>query len=281
MKKYLVLTLLSLSSSLFAIGDNPDTLAQDETAPLSQQASVTDMTLKNILPRFDWHLVIANDSHDKTLSGVITQGHPPITLRFDSNQLLSVTNTCNQLSAGFSINEGDNGLVIGQVAQTMRACIDPDMALKDDAMIALLSNLTESRVVSAQNEKTPELILTDKNGNRFVFTGVMTPEAYFNQTGEVMFLEVSAETVACDLPEANSQCLQIREIQYDENYRQIIPNETWIAYPNQIAGYTHTAGTRNIIRVKRFVHDENTPKDTTKPNPFYSLELVVEASNVN
>ncbi|SET03663.1 META domain-containing protein [Thorsellia anophelis] len=298
MNKFFALTLLALSFNSFAMGGKPEvespvvkesdkqvTESADITSKEITSAEASSVNLSQILPKYQWHLISAQNQEGEALKGVIVEGTPNIEMLFNDNSMI-VRNTCNQLMAGYSVESTGSLLKVGQIAQTMRACIDPDMALKDDAMIALLSNLNtvsvEQVATQVTTDDTVTLVMTDNNSNVFRFNGVLTPEAYFGQAGQQMFLEISPDHVACELPVANSQCIQIREIVYDESFRQSVPDPTWIVYPNAIDGFMHEAGQRNIVRVKRFTHlSEQAQSNSLKPDPFYVLELVVESSIAN
>lgn len=292
MNKFVALSLLAISINTFAMAGKPqveepvvateqnsDKLAK--TTEITSPEAVSTVNLSQILPKYHWRLVSAQDVKSENLKGVIVEGTPNIEMMFIDNSI-SIRNTCNQMMASYTVDASGTQLQFGQIAQTMRACVDPEMALKDDAMIALLSNLKTVNIDQAADNGPIALSMIDQNGNLFRFNGVLTPESYFGQAGKEMFLEISPQHVACDLPVANSQCIQIREIVYDESFRQSVPDPTWIVYPNAIDGFNHEAGLRNIVRVKRFTHSsETTPTDTSRPDPFYVLELVVESSIVN
>ena len=53
-------------------------------------------------------------------------------------------------------------------------------------------------------------------------------------------------------PSGDGLCLQVREITFDEKGLRVGTPGEFQAFSGTIEGYTHQAGTRNILRVKRF-----------------------------
>jgi len=67
------------------------------------------------------------------------------------------------------------------------------------------------------------------------------------------------------------QCLQVRELKYDKNGVAVGAPGEWKPLSQNIKGYTHEAGIRNVLRVKRF---------NVKNSTAYVLDLVVESEVV-
>jgi hypothetical protein len=74
-----------------------------------------------------------------------------------------------------------------------------------------------------------------------------------------------------------SQCLQVRDRSFDEHG---LPSGTpgeWHPLNQDIEGYTHEPGIRNVLRVKRFTI-QNPPANS--PSSAYVLDMVVESEKV-
>jgi hypothetical protein len=75
----------------------------------------------------------------------------------------------------------------------------------------------------------------------------------------------------------NKQCLQVRERHYDEHGLQTGTPGDWQPLYQDIEGYTHEDGIRNVLRVKRYTI-KNPPADA--PSTAYVLDTVVESEKV-
>jgi hypothetical protein len=75
----------------------------------------------------------------------------------------------------------------------------------------------------------------------------------------------------------NAQCLLVRERFFDEQGLAAGTPGQWQPLNQDIEGYTHTPGIRNVVRVKRFTI-KNPPADG--PSTAYVLDLVVESEKV-
>ncbi|MBP7647899.1 MAG: DUF4377 domain-containing protein, partial [Comamonas sp.] len=75
----------------------------------------------------------------------------------------------------------------------------------------------------------------------------------------------------------NAQCLQVRELKYNEQGLKQSTG-TWENFYGTIEGYTHQAGVRNVLRIKRFTRPEPVPADASKY--VYILDMTVESETV-
>ena len=73
------------------------------------------------------------------------------------------------------------------------------------------------------------------------------------------------------------RCLWVRERKYDANGVALAPTEDWHFLYQDIEGYTHEAGIRNVVRIHKF-DIKNPPADA--PSVAYVLDLVVESELV-
>ena len=123
----------------------------------------------------------------------------------------------------------------------------------------------------------PSLRLMAPTGARLVLTGEATHEARYGP-GTLIFLEVAAQTVACkSAPSAAAVCLQVRERKYDAQGLVVGTPGEWRPFSDSIEGFTHQAGERKVLRVKRF---ERKPAAGGGSAFVYVLDLVVETEIV-
>ena len=160
--------------------------------------------------------------------------------------------------------------------RTMMACPDAALAALDDA---LTQRLQGSLDLSLQAGGTPpRLQLVTPSGDTLSFTGLPTAESRFGGPGETAFLEVAAQTVPCNQPlMPGKQCLLVRERRFDEQGLPAGTPGAWQPLYQDIEGYTHEPGIRNVLRVKRYPV-RNPPADG--PSVAYVLDLVVESEKV-
>lgn len=244
--------------------DPPATATSTTSAPATRSSS---------LAQYHWQLNNAIDSNGKRIDSLFVREDRPLQLDFTQDRL-NVVNSCNSLGASYTIRKGQ--LQIGSMISTMMACHDPALAGLDDAVSRRLQGSLGISMLAGGN--APHLQLVTANGDTLSFVGMPTAQTRFGGPGATVFLEVAAQTVPCNHPLIpNKQCLQVREIHYDE---QGLPTGTpgeWQPLNQDIEGYTHTPGIRNVLRVKRYTLD-NPPADG--PSTAYVLDLVVQSETV-
>jgi hypothetical protein len=104
-----------------------------------------------------------------------------------------------------------------------------------------------------------------------------TPEALYGPATQI-FMEVAAQRIACQNPlNGDTLCLQVRERQYDAQGLVVGVPGVWRPLYESIEGYTHTAGVRNVLRIKRFQRGAAAPGGASA---VYVLDLVVESETV-
>jgi hypothetical protein len=173
---------------------------------------------------------------------------------------------------GGSYAVADGTLTVGRLASTMMACADPKlMALDREAGKRLEGAL--SMALAAGD--VSQLTLINAAGDRLVFAGTPTAEARFGGPGERVFLEVAAQTGPCSHPLIpDMQCLQVRELKYDEKGLKIGTPGPFGNFYATIEGYTHQPGVRNVLRVNRY-EIKDPPADA--PSQAFVLDMVVES----
>jgi len=227
-----------------------------------------------LLGAYHWQLTNATDSTGQRIDALFVRPDKPIQLDFSAGRL-SVSNSCNNLGGGYNINNGR--LQMSPMVSTMMACFDPALAALDDAITQRLQGSPRLNLQADAN--TPHLQLITERRDTLSFTGLPTPETRYGGPGQTVFMEVAAHTVPCHHPlMPGKQCLQVRERHFDKNGLPAGTPGAWHPLYQDIDGYTHEPGIRNVIRVKRFAI-RNAPADA--PSVAYVLDLVVESHQVS
>lgn len=236
-------------------------------APAAAAGAPAAADVAGQLPRFHWQLAEATDGRGQKLSALFA-GDAPIQLDFAEGRV-SVDHLCNRMGGGYTL-QGDK-LAFGRMASTMMACVDPARTAQERAASELLTG--EFSV--ALDAAAPTLALTRHDGTRLLFKGQETAESRYG-AGETVFLEVAAHTRPCPHPLIkDKQCLQVREVHFDDKgLRQGEPGQ-WQNFFDDIEGYQHQEGIRNVVRVKRYTRP-NPPADASAN--VYVLDLVVESA---
>jgi heat shock protein HslJ len=268
---WLPLALAACSQTPQGAGPTPSPAGSAASAHVATNATTT--TDENLLIQYIWQLTDATDSAGKRIDALFVRADKPLELMFHADRI-SVTNSCNAMGGGYSVKSGQ--LEIGPMAHTMMACAEPSLSLLDSAVGQRLQGALKMSLQADGN--TPHLQLVADNGDTLSFTGKPTAETRYGGPGETVFLEVAAQTVPCSHPLIpNKQCLQVRERHYDEHGLQTGTPGDWQPLYQDIEGYTHEDGIRNVLRVKRYTI-KNPPADA--PSTAYVLDTVVESEKV-
>lgn len=248
--KYLILALLPLglsacqSTDIQKVGDLAVSVLQQ------QNPSKT-------LSSYDWHLDTGAAKH--------------MVVKFDPEGRFSVSTTCNTLGGGWKVES--NQLVVGNMISSMMACGND--AMKQEQLAGQIFSQNVPFVLDTQNVNAPTLTLLTTNGQRYVFTGKMTPETQYQGQAETIFLEISPETKKCT-GVAPQTCLQVKEIKYNESGIKTQVDKDWSLFYDQIQGFEHTPNERQVIRVKRF-EIKNPAADQSKYAYIYDMAVEREA----
>ena len=249
--KYLILALLPLglaacqSSDLQKVGDSVVTILQQ------QNPSKT-------ISSYQWYLD--------------TGAEKPMQVNFANDGRFSVATTCNTLAGSWKIDS--NQLMVGNLISTMMAC--DQKAMEQEGLASkIFSKTTTPILFDLKDVNAPTLTLMTTNGQRYVFTGKMTPETKYQGQGETIFLEVSPETKSCT-GVAPQSCLQVREIKYNEQGLKTYQAQNWSLFYDTIEGYQHTSKERQVIRVKRYTL-KNPAADQSKYAYVHDMTIEREA----
>ena len=255
----LALALAACSPSPPPAGDPPPPPAADATpAPDAGR-----------LDAWHWRLAEAVDADGDRIHALFGNPEQPLQLDFNDGRI-AVSGGCNRIGGSYE-RDGDV-LRPGGLAQTQMACPQPLMEL--DAAIAGL--LEGELTVATRDSDPPRLELTAADGALLTFTGEPTADTRYGGPGERMFLEVAAQRVDCQHPLiADMQCLHVREVFFDEDgLRRGEPGEWQFLYED-IEGYEHQPGVRNVLRVHRYSRD---PVPADASSIVYVHDMTVESA---
>ena len=245
-------------------------------APQQDSANNNSMTKTikpSLLADFKWQLVAASDKNNQPLVA-LDRIKDQVQLSFDikqNRQRVGFTVGCNGMGADFQLS--NNTLKLGNVISTEMYCQDLDQAEK------LLGKLmaTESKVsIQSGNGSIATLpILTQQliTGESLRWQGIVTPEARYQQQGDIVFWEVNHEPQTC--PATNLKtCLKVRPVYYDQQgIKQ--GSGKWELFVDDIEGYEHDSSVDSVLRLKRFTID---PVDVKGKQFVYVLDMIVESS---
>jgi heat shock protein HslJ/uncharacterized lipoprotein NlpE involved in copper resistance len=222
--------------------------------------------LEQTLEAHRWTLESATDGQGRPIEAVSPRQGRAFVFSFAAGRL-HVQGACNQLTGGYQLEEGR--LVVGRMAATMMAC-DAASMQADKAMADLLATAMRIDVIKSA---APQLRLVGASNETLVLTGQATPEA-LHGPGALIFLEVAAQPVACRNPfSGDTRCLQVRDRQFDAQGLPAGAPGAWRPLYENIEGFQHKAGERNVLRVKRFQRDA-APAGAS--STVYVLDLIVE-----
>lgn len=251
MKRYL-LSLLVAPLVLVGCAQMPDS-----NPPVSQAV--------NSLDAFHWQLTDATNHRGQRLDSLFIQPSKPVQVDFKVNRF-TISNTCNVMSGNYLLNE--NMVTFSDMVSTRMLCTPALNTLEQQVAAQFQKKANIDIYLSA----TPVMKLRFTDGNTLTFTGRPTAEVRYGGSGETIFMEVASSTVACALPGMPlKQCLQVRDVYYDNN-GVINGTSTWRPFYPNIEGYRHD-GMGHILRLKRY----NVANPAVNaPNQAYVMDMVVQ-----
>jgi len=221
------------------------------------------------LERHHWHLTDATTSTGARIDALLDGAQPPLQLDFADGGL-HVSNVCNSMGANAALD--DDRMTVDQVISTMMACPDSPLGARERA---IGERLPGTHRIALRDGEPAQLTLTLDNGDVLRFEGRQTADARYGGRGETVFLEIAPERVACTHPSMpGHQCLQVREIQYDDEGVRTAGDAEWAPMFEDIEGFTHEDGVRNVVRVKRYQVAEPA---ADAPAQAWVLDTVVES----
>lgn len=249
----------------------PEPAAPAAPEPPAPPAAPAAPALAAELPRFHWRLQEATSADGSRIEALFARADKPVQLDFDKGRL-AVSNTCNRMGGSYALAAG--ALTVGRMASTMMACTDAKLMALDGEVGKRLEGALSMAMIAGD---TPQLTLGNAGGDRLVFVGTPTADTLHGGPGERVFLEVAAQTKPCSHPLIpDMQCLQVRELQYDDKGLKVGAPGAFGNFYDRIEGYAHEPGVRNVLRVQRYTR-KNAPADASKY--AYVLDMVVESAN--
>lgn len=267
------LLLLALPLALAACTKPADPAAPpaDATPATSTPAAPAGTADATLLPKYHWRLSEATDGQGQRIAALFARTDQPVQLDFRDGRE-GVSNTCNRMGGTYTVADGS--LTAGRLAATQMACGDSAVMALDQEVGKRLEGTLKMATTAGE---PPTLTLTTATGDVLAFTGEPTAETRYGGTGERVFLEVASETRPCSHPLIpDKQCLQVREIQYDDKGLKTGTPGGFQHFYDSIEGYTHEPGIRNVLRVDRYTV-KNPPADAS--SKAYVLDMVVESAN--
>lgn len=266
------LLLLPLALAACTSGEPPASSAADTTVPAAAQRTPAASSMvadEATLARYHWQLAEASNADGAHIDALFVREDKPVQMDFADNRV-NVSNSCNLINGGYQLANGQ--LKFEPMAQTQMACSEPGLAELDAAVSSRLEG--NASVELTGSEESPRLHLTTEAGDKLTFAGKTTADSRYGSQGEQVFMEVAAQTTPCDHPLVpGNQCLQVRELTYDENGVVSGKSGDWEPLYQDIEGYTHEAGVSNVLRLNRYTVD-NPPADGS--SVAYVLDMVVE-----
>lgn len=243
----------------------PLALAACTTVPAAEPHAIDAATLG----AYHWQLDRATNQAGQRIDELFVRPERPLELDFDADRL-SVRNGCNAMGGSYRIEAGT--LVAGPFMHTMMACANPLLNHLDQAISGRL--VGKPTIALATQAGNPELELHTAAGDTLAFAGVPTAATRYGSAGDTVFLEIAPQTVPCaNPPGRDEQCLDAREVHYDAQGLKTGPPGAWQPLA-RIEGYTHRAGERNVLRVKRYTLKH---RPAGAPGVAYVLDMVVES----
>ena len=237
--------------------------------PIHAGASAVDAAM---LAGYLWKLESATDAQGKRIDALFPATDKGLALALAGGNA-SVSGGCNRMGGHYTI-DAQGRLVIDRMRSTMMACAQALMRA-DEAIGALLSKPQHARI---EGGAPPRLRLASEAGEASSWIGEATAETRYGSPGETVFMEVAPRRIACNHPLIpDHQCLQVREVGYDDNGAKPSPPGEWQAFYGEIEGFEFREGERQVLRLKKFKRD---PAPADASSVVYVLDMVVESELV-
>lgn len=228
----------------------------------------------DVLKKYHWQLQTATDAKQQTLSAFYAgETKPKAQLDFHKESLFNIYGSCNRMGGTYQIDA--KNIQSGNLRSTMMAC-DSKRAEQDRALAGFFEQQNMHYHID-QQASSPILTLQNQQGQILRFQGKATAKTQYGSEGETIFLKVSHQTKTCHDGNRSMQCLQVKEVRYDQQGLQTYIAPNWSLFYSPIEGYTHRPNTENILRVQRY-DVQNPPADSSKY--AYVLDLIVMSGSV-
>lgn len=145
-----------MMAGVLAVG----TLAAGCQSTPSVTAPVAQTITSNALQAYNWQLVDAKRTNGDKVTQLFFNPEKPLTLNFmtdNGNHFVSLMNTCNNLGAGYSVENGN--VQLGGIRSTRMACPEP-LASFDTAAAATVQGKYS---INKTGNNLPVLTITNAN----------------------------------------------------------------------------------------------------------------------
>ena len=266
MKKYVVMA-LSLSVMACSQHSEPNDKVGSQVPGSSVQTQMSQQ-----LNAYSWQLVEAMDKKNQRINALFVRTDMPLTLHFQENHI-SIANSCNNMGSTFTVT--GNSLKVSDIISTTMSCGEQLNTL-DSAISGLIAGTSTLNINNKAAQ--PQLKLTTAHGETLVFRGIATPETKYGSKAETIFLEIAPQTKTCSAGTRQMDCLQVKEVKYDEKGLKTYHSSQWLNFYDNIDGYTHNSNEKVIVRVKKYTV-KNPPADMS--SFAYILDTTIEQERVN
>ena len=223
------------------------------------------------LNSYTWHLATAMDKKNNRINDLFVRPDMPIALNFNDNQI-SILNLCNNTGGSFTLI--GSSLTVSNLASNAMAC-DAPLNNLDGSISQLIQGTSTIKISEIKPE--PQLTINTANGDTLVFNGTATPELKYGSKAETIFLEIAPTTKPCTAGAVQMQCLQVKEVKYNEQGIKTYTGSQWENFYNNIDGFKHNTNQQVIIRVNKY----KVSKPPTDSSSYaYVLDTVIEQSTV-
>lgn len=277
MKRIFLGLALASAFALSACSSNPE--KKDEAVEQTNQAN------KQVLESYVWTLdrvlqpkpsqVQTQEDKNAQLPAAPAEMRP-FDLLF-ANERISVQGLCNNVGGVYSL-DGEN-ITIGQMMSTRKLCSDEQLMEVEAFVGHVLSGVEQWQVEGVDLEQlaqsSPNLELRFVNGMQWQLQGTPTLETQYGQEAAIEFLQVDPQLQSC--ADGQGDCIQVRKLEHDEQGIHISTGAWELIHTDQLRGYELDPNYRNIIRVKRFIVQD----DQGQNYPIYEHDLTVEIQPIN
>ena len=269
-----------VTGSLLLMGcQNTDPVISQSSVPQSSTMTNAEnkLTLNAAsLANYHWQLLAAKDKHGQPLS-ILETIKDQVNLSFyvdKSANRASFTVGCNGMGADFTVS--NQTLKMGNIISTEMYCQEVDQA--ERLMAQLMRGNSKLSIESPKQSTTTQPLLTQQlaTGEVLVWKGTATPEAKYQQRGDIVFWEVNHQLQGCPNPN-QKDCLKVRPVYYDDQGIKTGVGD-WQIFVDKIEGYNHDSGIDTVLRLKRFTIN---PVDVKGKQFVYVLDQIIESSVAN
>lgn len=266
---HLILPIL-FGVTLTACQTVPTATPVNQTIPKNKTIAMIP-TLQD-LQSYHWQLVQAKDNANQPLTSFensITHGTAKLNF---SDKRIDFTIGCNQLSKPIAYQNGTMTSLSSITVSTLMGCgKDNDT----EQLLKAKMNRTSRLSLEVGQNIVPTLTQVTADNSTLVWQGTIKPEVKYGK-GETVFFEVKPQLAPCD-PLTGKQCLQIREISYDNNGIKTATGQ-WRIFHEPIDGFHLEPTTQQIIRVQRY---RTPPTDTMGYGTKYVFDSVIESELIS